>query len=185
MDRANQFCQAAAQHNSGREKHCWRYPHELKQLAIEFCRETQATGRSLRNIAAELGLSKNTLSRWLAQHESAKPSLAGFHSVRVVEPLPGSHAASTLRVVTPGGLRIEGLTLSRCGGVGSGVAMIGLLSHRRVYAYAEPVDLRKGFDGLYALTCDGLGRDPLCGDLFLFVSRNRIRWLKRARRLRG
>lgn len=53
--------------------------------------------------------------------------------------------------------------------------MIGGNVHRRVYAYGEPVDMRKGFDGLYALICDGLGRDPLSGDLFLFVSRNRIR----------
>ena len=48
-------------------------------------------------------------------------------------------------------------------------------SHRRVYAFGAPVDLRKGFDALYALVLDGLGRNPLSGDLFLFVSRNRIR----------
>jgi transposase len=37
------------------------------------------------------------------------------------------------------------------------------------------VDLRKGFDGLSALVREQLGGDPLSGDLFLFVSRNRIR----------
>ena len=46
---------------------------------------------------------------------------------------------------------------------------------QRVYAYAAPADMRKGFDGLYALVKEGLGRDPLSGDLYLFVSRNRIR----------
>lgn len=46
---------------------------------------------------------------------------------------------------------------------------------RRVYAYGAPVDMRKGFDGLYALVKESLGRDPLSGDLYLFVSRNRIR----------
>lgn len=46
---------------------------------------------------------------------------------------------------------------------------------RRVFAYAGPVDMRKGFDGLYSLVVEDLGRDPLSGDLFLFVSRNRIR----------
>ena len=44
-----------------------------------------------------------------------------------------------------------------------------------VWAYASPADLRKGFDGLSALVREELGRDPLSGDLFLFVSRNRIR----------
>jgi transposase len=46
---------------------------------------------------------------------------------------------------------------------------------RRVLAYAAPVDMRKGFDGLYALVREGLGQDPLSGELYLFVSRNRIR----------
>ena len=46
---------------------------------------------------------------------------------------------------------------------------------RRVYAYAAPVDMRKGYDGLSAVVRESLGRDPLSGDLYLFVSRNRIR----------
>jgi transposase len=53
--------------------------------------------------------------------------------------------------------------------------MMSNFFHRRVHAYGEPVDMRKGFDGLYALVVESLGRDPLSGDLFLFVSRNRIR----------
>jgi transposase len=35
------------------------------------------------------------------------------------------------------------------------------------------VDLRKGYDGLFGLVKQGLGRDPLCGDLFLFVNPRR------------
>ena len=48
---------------------------------------------------------------------------------------------------------------------------------RRVsaWAYAAAADLRKGFDGLSALVMNELGRDPLSGELYLFVSRNRIR----------
>ena len=53
--------------------------------------------------------------------------------------------------------------------------MIGSTLSHRVYAYGGPVDMRKGFDGLYALVSEALGRDPLSGDLYLFVSRNRIR----------
>src|SRR5690606_37074442 len=44
-----------------------------------------------------------------------------------------------------------------------------------VYAYAEPVDMRKGFDGLSALVTEALQRDPLSGDVYIFVSRDRVR----------
>lgn len=53
--------------------------------------------------------------------------------------------------------------------------MIGSTRSVRVFAYTEPVDMRKGFDGLYGLVANVLGRDPLSGDVFLFVSRNRKR----------
>lgn len=53
--------------------------------------------------------------------------------------------------------------------------MIELVSGRRVYAYAQPTDLRKGYDGLFALVEQELAASPLSGDLYLFVSRNRER----------
>ena len=53
--------------------------------------------------------------------------------------------------------------------------MIGSTRQLSVFAHPEPVDMRKGFDGLGALVASGLGRDPLSGDLFLFVSRDRRR----------
>ena len=44
---------------------------------------------------------------------------------------------------------------------------------RRVFAYAAPADLRKGYNGLYGLVVNGLGRDPMDGDVFLFANRRR------------
>jgi transposase len=44
-----------------------------------------------------------------------------------------------------------------------------------VYAYGVPTDMRKGFDGLCALVSQRLGRDPLSGDVFVFLSRDRVR----------
>lgn len=44
-----------------------------------------------------------------------------------------------------------------------------------VYAYTRPTDMRKGFDGLSALVVQGLQRDPLNGDVYIFVSRDRVR----------
>ena len=51
--------------------------------------------------------------------------------------------------------------------------MIGTTRQLRVYAHPQPADLRKGFEGLSALVRQGLGHDPLCGDMFLFVNRTR------------
>ena len=41
----------------------------------------------------------------------------------------------------------------------------------RVHLYGQPVDARKSFDGLYALTRHALGLDPLSGHLFVFINR--------------
>lgn len=45
----------------------------------------------------------------------------------------------------------------------------------RALAYAAPVDMRKGFEGLWSLVTQQLRRDVLSGELFVFVSRNRRR----------
>ena len=44
----------------------------------------------------------------------------------------------------------------------------------RVHLYGQPVDMRKSFDGLYALTRQQLNQNPLSGDLFVFISRRAI-----------
>ncbi|HVX90764.1 MAG TPA: IS66 family insertion sequence element accessory protein TnpB [Candidatus Paceibacterota bacterium] len=41
----------------------------------------------------------------------------------------------------------------------------------RVHLYGAPVDMRKSYTGLYAMTREGLRQNPLSGDLFVFVSR--------------
>ena len=53
--------------------------------------------------------------------------------------------------------------------------MIGSTRQVTVYAFSQPADLRRGFDGLSALVRETMGRDELSGDLYLFVSRNRRR----------
>lgn len=41
----------------------------------------------------------------------------------------------------------------------------------RVFLYGQPVDMRRSFDGLYALTKQQLQQDPLSGHLFAFINR--------------
>ena len=43
----------------------------------------------------------------------------------------------------------------------------------QVFAYAAPVDLRKGYNGLVGLVANELHQDVLGGSLFLFVNRPR------------
>jgi transposase len=45
----------------------------------------------------------------------------------------------------------------------------------RIYIAAEPVDLRKGFDGLSALTRTVIGESPMSGHVFAFINRRRDR----------
>jgi transposase len=46
------------------------------------------------------------------------------------------------------------------------------LGSRRLWLYGAAVDMRKGIDGLAAIVLSQLQRDPLCGDVFLFVGRD-------------
>ena len=41
----------------------------------------------------------------------------------------------------------------------------------RVQLYGRPVDMRKSYDGLYALTRSELQQDPMSGQLYVFINR--------------
>ncbi len=49
--------------------------------------------------------------------------------------------------------------------------MLTVASGTRVYLASQPVDLRRGHDGLCALVRGTLGLDPYGGQLFVFVGR--------------
>jgi transposase len=49
--------------------------------------------------------------------------------------------------------------------------MLTLPPSTRVFVAAKPADMRKSFDGLFALVRDFLGEDPLSGHLFVFRNR--------------
>ncbi len=44
---------------------------------------------------------------------------------------------------------------------------------QRYYLYREATDMRKSFDGLCGVVRSGLGRDPLSGEVFVFINRRR------------
>jgi transposase len=53
--------------------------------------------------------------------------------------------------------------------------MIGSTRALRVFAYAAPCDMRKGYEGLGAIVRNELARDILNGELYLFTNARRTR----------
>lgn len=51
--------------------------------------------------------------------------------------------------------------------------MLSFTPSQRYYLSREPADMRKSYDGLSGLVRSGLGRDPLSGEVFIFVNRRR------------
>lgn len=51
--------------------------------------------------------------------------------------------------------------------------MLSLSPSCRYFLYRDQTDMRKGFDSLSGLIRDGLGKDPLSGDVFIFFNRRR------------
>jgi transposase len=49
--------------------------------------------------------------------------------------------------------------------------VINLPPSVRIYLAVQPADMRRGFDGLAAMTTSILGQDPLSGHLFVFRNR--------------
>ncbi len=50
---------------------------------------------------------------------------------------------------------------------------MGFTSAQRYYLSLEAADMRKSYDGLSGLVRQGLGRDPLSGEVFIFLNRRR------------
>lgn len=51
--------------------------------------------------------------------------------------------------------------------------MIQITAHMRILVAVEPVDFRRGIDGLAAVCRQALNADPMGGGLFVFISRRR------------
>ncbi len=49
------------------------------------------------------------------------------------------------------------------------------IASARYFAFGEPTDMRKSFDGLCGLVTNRLGQDPMNGDVFIFINRPRNR----------
>ena len=106
MDQAKTFRTAAAQHNQDRSPSGWRYPEQLRALAIEYCQARRQQGRPYTEIASDLGINQLSLSRWLKNHDAQRrPALRPV----VIKKPTHEEGNATLTIFTPSGLRIEGV----------------------------------------------------------------------------
>jgi len=53
------------------------------------------------------------------------------------------------------------------------MSMFGFEDASKVFIYAKPTDMRKGFDGLFGLVVNHMDLDPRQGYLFVFMNRKR------------
>jgi transposase len=53
--------------------------------------------------------------------------------------------------------------------------MIAASPATRIFLAITPIDMHKGFDGLYGLVSNHLGEDPRSGHLFVFTNNRRTR----------
>ncbi len=50
--------------------------------------------------------------------------------------------------------------------------------HIRVFLYGSPVDMRRSYDGLCAITRHQMKLDPINGNVFVFVNRRGTQWVR-------
>jgi len=51
--------------------------------------------------------------------------------------------------------------------------MFALTESQKYYLYSKPADMRKSFNGLSGLVRMGLQRNPLSGDVYIFINKRR------------
>ena len=53
--------------------------------------------------------------------------------------------------------------------------MLNLTPNTKIFLCSQPVDMRKSFDGLSGMVHAFFGQNPLCGHMFVFLSRRKDR----------
>lgn len=81
---------------------------ERRRIVAEIQRRREAEGRGVRSLAAEYGISENTYYNWL--RAECLGTEVPFRSVEITALVPVI-PASTVSLMSPGGYRVEGLSV--------------------------------------------------------------------------
>jgi hypothetical protein len=81
-----------------------RYPAGFRAAAVALARRQLRRGHAVERVAEAIGVATPTLARWLRR----RPTL-GLRPVAVISPPPATPPGSTTVLITPQGVRVEGL----------------------------------------------------------------------------
>jgi len=85
-----------------------QYPQSLRDRVARWARGRRQRGAGWRELAAEIGIAAESLRRWATRDEAA----TALVPIRVVDETEGVDAEPCLRLITPAGYRVEGLTVA-------------------------------------------------------------------------
>ena len=106
-DAAAEVCAALAA--LGRRGRTTRIPDDVRAMVVRYARQQRRRSVSWRTIASELGVSASAMQRWAKRCERPRPRRAAAMVPVQVREEPLKERG--LAVVTPSGLRVEGLSL--------------------------------------------------------------------------
>ena len=106
-DPAAEVCAALAA--LGKRGRTTRIPDDVRAMVVRYARQQRRRGVPWRTIASGLGLSASAMQRWAKRHQRPRARRAtAMVPVQVREERPEERG---LAVVTPSGVRVEGLSL--------------------------------------------------------------------------
>jgi len=115
-----QFQQEVERLKAGRKKGALPYPEALRAFAVRYVEHTVGAGGTMSQAAKSLGVSEPTLYAWKkgerAAHRRAKEPRPKQELVAVVvgksAGRPSETGAKPVALVSPGGWRVEGLSVA-------------------------------------------------------------------------
>ncbi len=90
----------------GRRRRGERIPAELRAEIADYARGRRADGGRVREVAAETGVSPESIRRWTVRAKATEPVALPVHVSR-------DEVCAQIAVVTPSGVRIEGLEVEQ------------------------------------------------------------------------
>lgn len=91
----------------GKRGRTTRIPDDVRAAVLGYVEHERSRGRSRQEVAVELGLSASVVARWI---KGGRRSRGKMVPVRVLAEPAVSREATTIRIVSPVGYRIEGLS---------------------------------------------------------------------------
>ncbi len=106
-DPATEVCAALAA--LGKRGRTTRIPDDVRAMVVRYARQQRRAGVAWRTIASELGLSTSAMQRWAKRRE--RPRTRRAAAIVPVQVREERREERGLAVVTPSGVRVEGLSL--------------------------------------------------------------------------